>query len=109
MSELLEPEVLPEPEAPVEPLLLAPELPEPEVLVSVLVEPVAPVAPLEVEPVALPLPLMLPLAVPEAPDVDVSELVPDVLVSELLRVASRLQPAKPSVRAARAETNVTFN
>lgn len=87
----------------------------PEVDVSVedplvpLVDPVVPVVPVEpVEPE-----LMLPLAVPEAEPVAdvVSEVLPEVLVSVLLlRVEpSRVQPAKPSARAATAEMIVSFS
>ena len=92
-----------------------------ELLVSVLLAPVVPVAPVElllvsvlVEPLAVPLALTLPEA--DAPVVDVSDEaagvvevadVSDVLISELLRVVL-LQPAMPRHSANAARTAVTF-
>ena len=76
---------------------------EPVPVASVLEAPeVVPVA--ELVSVALPVPLMLPVepVVAGGDDVLVS------FMSVLLRVASRLQPAKPRARAARVATRVSF-
>ena len=90
-------------------LLLVPDV---SVLAPVAAEPVVSVA----EPVALP--VAEPLTLPDALDVEVSVLVlaagvsvagVSELMSELLRVASRLQPAKPSASAANVDTSVSFN
>lgn len=87
------------PEVPVEPVVPV----VPVALVSVVDEPVEPVVELGVDvPDVLLVPLMLPLVLPV---VDVSVVV----VSVLLRVASRLQPARPRASAASAETSVSFN
>lgn len=85
------------------PLVPELELPlVPVVLVSVELGVVVPVELPVAEPVALP--LMLPLALPDVVDVSVPGPV-----SVLLRVVSRLQPARPSASAAAADANVSFN
>lgn len=95
---LVELPVLPElPEVPVLPVALGSEVVEPEVLpvAEPLVEPVA-------EPVVLPVLLVL-----EGCEDELGVVV--VVSVLLLRVASRLQPTKPSVEAASADRSVSFN
>lgn len=102
-SVLLEPLVEPVPlvELPVLPVLgvaLGSAVVEPEVL---------PV----VEPLVVPVVELLPLVVPVVllPVLDGCEDVSEVDASVLLRVVSRLQPAKPSAEAASADRSVSFN
>lgn len=98
MSELLD-------EAPVEPVEL--ELEELGVIVESVLEDVEPLAVPEALPDAVPLMLPLVVLVLEGCEAELEALVS--VDSVLLRVAWRLQPAKPSVSAASAETRVIFS